>query len=111
MHPIIISRGRMNYARIYIGVDQGMDMSKSISLKSKLGIWTQCTEYEYIHFSCFHCNKSRHWAKRCPFLKVAPKKVNKFWVRKVLNNHNSSKSRGETLGVEVSLPSLGFEKV
>ena len=38
MDPVTVSR-RITYARICVGVFQGMDMPEFISLKSKLGIW------------------------------------------------------------------------
>ncbi len=46
MDPLTISRRRMNYARICVGVYQGTYMPKSIFLKSKLGGWTQHIKYE-----------------------------------------------------------------
>lgn len=62
-------------------------------------------------FTYFHCKKLGHWAKKCPFLKEASKKVKKVWVRKELKDHNRSENGGETLGAEASKPSLGLEKV
>lgn len=37
--PDTVSRRRLTYARIYVGVFQGVDMPEVISLKSKLGTW------------------------------------------------------------------------
>ena len=42
LDPVTVSWKRMNYARFYVGVTQGVDMPESILLKSKLGIWDQC---------------------------------------------------------------------
>ena len=60
MDPVIVLRRRMTYAIICVGVLQGTDMPKAISLKSKLGIWKQKIEYESIPFACFHCKKHGH---------------------------------------------------
>ncbi|XP_057819204.2 uncharacterized protein LOC131032289 [Cryptomeria japonica] len=32
---------------------------------SKLGRWVEKVEYESIPFSCFHCKKVGHWARKC----------------------------------------------
>ena len=111
MDHVTVSWRRMNYTRLCVGVYQGTDMPKSILLKSKLGIWDQHIEYESIPFTYFHCKKSGHWAKNCPSLMGAPKKVKKVWVRKVPNNNTkSTKSGGESLGVDASQPRLGIDK-
>ena len=39
MDLVTVSRRRLTYARICVGVLQGMDMPEVISLKSELGIW------------------------------------------------------------------------
>ena len=39
MDLFIVSRRRLAYARICVGVIQGVDMLDSITLQSKLGVW------------------------------------------------------------------------
>lgn len=38
-HLVLVSRRRLTYARICVGIKQGVDMLKSIILQSKLGSW------------------------------------------------------------------------
>lgn len=58
MDPVTVSGRKMNFARICVGVYQGMDMPYSIKLKSKVGIRTQHIEHESVPFSYFHYKKS-----------------------------------------------------
>ena len=99
-----VSWRRLSYARFCVGVSQGVDLPKAISLKSKLGTWDQCIEYESIPFICFHYKKVGHWAKKCPPLKGTPKKVKKVWVRKAHNSISKNIKGGEVALGENSSP-------
>ena len=60
LDSITVSRRRLNYARFCVGVSRGIDLLKSITLKSKVEVWDQRLEYESIPFACFHCKKIGH---------------------------------------------------
>ncbi|XP_057846960.2 uncharacterized protein LOC131056719 [Cryptomeria japonica] len=66
MDPITTARRRLTFARICVGVMQGMDMPLSIKINSRLGKWIQPMEYESVPFACFHYKKSGHTARKCP---------------------------------------------
>jgi hypothetical protein len=102
MDPVTVSRKRLTYARICVGVVQGTDMPDTINLQSKLGVWQQKIEYESIPFACFRCKKSGHWAKQCPANGKGPQKTNKEWVRKEKKNMGSLvNGRLDTMQMEI----------
>ncbi|XP_059065851.1 uncharacterized protein LOC131857381 [Cryptomeria japonica] len=74
MDPIIAARRRLAFERICVGAMKGTDMPLSIAINSKLGKWVQPMEYESVPFTCFHCKKSEHTAKKCPLQVVKEKK-------------------------------------
>ena len=98
LDPVTVSRKRMSYARFCVGVTQGVDMPKSISLTSKLGIWDQRIEFESFPFVCFHCKKAGHWAKKCPSLKAKSRRSKKMWQWKEVARDVGPLERGSKEG-------------
>lgn len=76
LDPITMARRRLTFARICVGVMQGMDMPLSIEINSRLGKWVQPMEYESVPFAYFHCKKLGHTTKKCP-LQFAKEKEKK----------------------------------
>ncbi|XP_059074866.1 uncharacterized protein LOC131874923 [Cryptomeria japonica] len=66
MDPITVARRRLTLSRICVGVTQGTNMPLSIEINTRLGKWNQPLEYERIPFTCFHCKKVGHIARKCP---------------------------------------------
>ena len=58
--PITTSKICLNYARICIGVREGIDMPDTLAFHSKLGVHVQKLIYETVPFSCFLFLKAGH---------------------------------------------------
>ena len=70
---VIALKGRLTYARIFIGVKEGVDMPDVVYFQSKLGSHTQNIVHESVPFACFHCLKHGHKAFQCPMAKKEKK--------------------------------------
>ena len=70
---IMTLKGRLTYARICVGVKEGVDMPDVVYFQSKLGSHTQKIVYESVPFACFHCLKHGHKAFQCPIAKKEKK--------------------------------------
>ena len=73
LDPVTASKGRLTYARICIGVKEGVDMPDVVYFQSKLGSHSQKIIYESVPFACFHCLKHGHKAFQCPMAKKEKK--------------------------------------
>ena len=68
-----VSKRRLTFSCICVGVVEGVDMPDFVSFHSKLGVHKQKMTYEMIPFVCFNCLKSRHKASKCPNAKEVKK--------------------------------------
>ena len=73
--PIIASKSRLTYARIYIGVREGDDMLEVVCFQSKLGTHIQQMDYESVPFGCFHYLNTVHKAFQFLKAKMVKKKI------------------------------------
>ncbi|XP_057841724.1 uncharacterized protein LOC131051294 [Cryptomeria japonica] len=76
---MMAARKRMVYVRICVCVNQNTDLSSSVDIISRLGKWTQPTEFETMPSVCFKYKITGHWAKKYPLQInkiVGPRKAN-----------------------------------
>ena len=98
MDPITASKHHLNFARICIGVREGIDMPESVALHSKLGVHNQKIIYETIPFACFLYLKAGHKAHQCP--NEAKMKITKLVIldhTKKTTTHTSGKGKMKLL--------------